>query len=304
LETFYPFVAKGAGDSNPADSAGSYPGYELREGCNSQGVGVIKAWLNKIGGIYDNIPLISVGGNIFGAETAAAVKAFQKAFNLVEDGIVGKTTWHKAAQIHDIVARVAEVDGKLKEAPRAETLAPAYAMKVAPKGSAMPTTSAGMGWTPRFSGKWDTFGKNADNETNLSESWWQPMFYENDFAAGQTSPIAGKTGNLVETSANQKPNQTLAVSAQKAPEDLCFCQNPAGAISNSSYPVVMDRPASAGSYSANLSAGTASGRAPAVPAPSGNAAVAWNFGGNITEPLFYLVLLQLLYSFLCPVSVY
>jgi peptidoglycan hydrolase-like protein with peptidoglycan-binding domain len=67
----------------------------LRMGSNGNDVKYLQEILNKIH--YG--PLGADG--TFGAKTEAAVKRFQKAFNLTVDGIVGQKTWNALqSQIH------------------------------------------------------------------------------------------------------------------------------------------------------------------------------------------------------------
>ena len=155
----------------------SYPGYELHEGCNGEGVGKIKAMLNKIRGKYHNIPLITVASNIFDAETAAAVKAFQQSFNLIADSIAGKTTWNKIEQVYN---RLMKLD------------------KPADKAAA-PAEGAGTR-APHYNSVWGAFEFSEDDmpdkdagkdDADLSESWLQPMFYENDYTGGSAAPAVG-----------------------------------------------------------------------------------------------------------------
>lgn len=79
---------------NISTSYASYPGSPLRKGSTGESVQAIQAQLNRIS---DNYPSINkqVADGIFGENTEKAVKAFQKAFNLTQDGVVGKSTCTK-----------------------------------------------------------------------------------------------------------------------------------------------------------------------------------------------------------------
>jgi len=95
---------------NFEDIEASYPGYSLQEGFNSEGVGLIKPWLNRVAVNYPSIPRISsCHNNRFDAETVAAVTEFQKVFRLIPDGVVGKTTWHKLAHTYSGVKRLSDL---------------------------------------------------------------------------------------------------------------------------------------------------------------------------------------------------
>lgn len=90
------------------DVKGSYDGV-LRVGSTGDNVTLIQEQLNAIAVNYPNIkPIYPVDG-IFGADTEAAVKVFQRQFNLTADGIIGKTTWYKINYIYLAVRKLAEL---------------------------------------------------------------------------------------------------------------------------------------------------------------------------------------------------
>lgn len=89
--------------------AGSYPGLSLKNGVRSDAVAIIQNQLNRIAVNYPNIPVIYPVDGIFGPMTEAAVRTFQKQFNLSQDGIVGKSTWYKISSIYVAVKRLAEL---------------------------------------------------------------------------------------------------------------------------------------------------------------------------------------------------
>ena len=99
----------------------SYPGYPLRKGDRGANVATIQNELNRVSKSYPSIPKIDpVDGN-FGAETENAVKAFQKAFQLTEDGVVGKDTWYKLLYIYNAVKNLASLHSegvKLRDVPK------------------------------------------------------------------------------------------------------------------------------------------------------------------------------------------
>ena len=68
-----------------------FPGV-LREGDSNIGVSSLQYYLSYLSEFYNSIPRVSVDG-IFGASTAAAVRAAQREFGLTPDGVVGDDTW-------------------------------------------------------------------------------------------------------------------------------------------------------------------------------------------------------------------
>ena len=63
----------------------------------------------RIGRNYPSIPSIPDANGFFDASTQAAVRQFQRIFNLTPDGIVGKATWYKIKQIYNAVKRLSEL---------------------------------------------------------------------------------------------------------------------------------------------------------------------------------------------------
>ena len=84
----------------------SYPGVELEIGSTGSAVTTIQQQLNRIGRTY-----ISVGrprpDGIFGTETEASVKAFQKIFDLPQTGVVDLATWYQISQVYVALERLA-----------------------------------------------------------------------------------------------------------------------------------------------------------------------------------------------------
>lgn len=87
----------------------SYPGRSLRLGSAGEEVRVIKRQLNRIAENYPAIPKIPELNGYFNRETEDAVRAFQRIFNLTQDGIVGKATWYKIKAIYNGVKRLNEL---------------------------------------------------------------------------------------------------------------------------------------------------------------------------------------------------
>ena len=91
------------------DSTPSYPGRPLTVGSVGEDVRTIQRELNRIRKNYPAIPAIAETNGVFGADTAAAVRAFQRIFNLTQDGIVGKSTWYRIKSIYNGVKSLSEV---------------------------------------------------------------------------------------------------------------------------------------------------------------------------------------------------
>lgn len=90
--------------------AESYPGTLLRLGSfGGEDVRTIQRQLNRIRQNYPSIPRIPDANGFFDASTQAAVRQFQRIFNLTPDGIVGKATWYKIKQIYNAVKKVSEL---------------------------------------------------------------------------------------------------------------------------------------------------------------------------------------------------
>lgn len=86
----------------------SYPLYPLKIGNFGQYVSVIQYELNRISKNYPSIPEITDESGIFGITTDAAVKQFQKIFNLDVDGIVGPSTWYQIKYVYESVKGLGE----------------------------------------------------------------------------------------------------------------------------------------------------------------------------------------------------
>lgn len=83
----------------------SYPGYELDIGSSGSKVMQVQEQLDKIATVYSNIPRITADG-IYGEQTKAAVREFQKTFDLPQTGIIDFRTWYKISQIYVGVTRI------------------------------------------------------------------------------------------------------------------------------------------------------------------------------------------------------
>ncbi len=90
----------------------SYPGSPLRVGSSGQSVKTIQQQLNRIRVNYPAIGAINRVDGVFGAETQAAVRAFQRIFDLTPDGVVGKKTWYRISYIYVAVKKLAELNSE------------------------------------------------------------------------------------------------------------------------------------------------------------------------------------------------
>ena len=94
--------------NNIQDIQASYPGV-LRIGSSGQEVREMQEFLNAIAINYPAILVIFPVDGIFNESTEAAVRVFQRQFNLTVDGIVGKATWYKISYIYAAVRKLAEL---------------------------------------------------------------------------------------------------------------------------------------------------------------------------------------------------
>ena len=90
----------------------SAPAVALKEGDTGRDVENIQIRLNRISANYPGIPKIPSTDGFFGPETTAAVKEFQRVFNLSADGIVGNATWYKIQFVYNAVKRLFEVNSE------------------------------------------------------------------------------------------------------------------------------------------------------------------------------------------------
>ena len=112
LEEFYGNTIEIVTDAPVMNNLPSYPGSPLRLGDISNDVLTKQIQLNRISRNYPAIPKIETVDGVFGVGTDAAVRAFQRIFNLVEDGIIGKETWYRIAYLYTSVKRLAELDSE------------------------------------------------------------------------------------------------------------------------------------------------------------------------------------------------
>jgi peptidoglycan hydrolase-like protein with peptidoglycan-binding domain len=87
----------------------SWPGANLTIGSRGDSVRQMQEQLNAIARVYTAIPTVAVDG-VFGAQTEAAVRAFQQVFGLPSNGIVDLPTWYRISQLYVAVTRIAELN--------------------------------------------------------------------------------------------------------------------------------------------------------------------------------------------------
>ena len=90
----------------------TYPGTPMREGSSSRYVQLMQQYLNRIRQNFPAIPLIPNVNGVFGPETAAAVRAFQRINGLAQDGVIGPATWNRITQQWVAVTRLAELNAE------------------------------------------------------------------------------------------------------------------------------------------------------------------------------------------------
>lgn len=94
------------------NATSTYPNVPLRLGSTGDDVRTIQIRLNRISDDYPSIPKIVSADGIFTTDTEEAVRAFQRAFNLTEDGIVGKNTWYTIQRIYNAVKRITDINAE------------------------------------------------------------------------------------------------------------------------------------------------------------------------------------------------
>ena len=106
------------------DGTPSYPGRPLTRGSVGEDVRTIQQQLERIRRNYPAIPRITEISNVFDQGTEDAVRAFQRIFNLEEDGIVGKATWYKIKMIYNGVKSLSEITSEGLTIPEAQRVYP------------------------------------------------------------------------------------------------------------------------------------------------------------------------------------
>ena len=99
-------------DAPIEDVTESYPGRFLRLGSAGNEVRSVQVRLNRISRNFPSIPKIPTADGIFGSETDAAVRAYQSAFDLTPDGIVGRGTWYSILRTYNAVKRISDLSSE------------------------------------------------------------------------------------------------------------------------------------------------------------------------------------------------
>ena len=90
----------------------SYPGIVLRLGSGGNAVRSLQVFLNRISSNFPAMPKIPVVDGRFDDATQAAVREFQRIFNLQQTGSVDEATWYRIIFIYASVKRVAELNSE------------------------------------------------------------------------------------------------------------------------------------------------------------------------------------------------
>ncbi len=112
LQNYYGEDIELVRDAPVAGIAESYPGVPLRPGTSGNEIRRIQVQLNRIAKNYPSIPKLLNPDGIYGSETEAAVRAFQRIFGLAEDGIIGRATWYAIKRIYNGVRRLSELNAE------------------------------------------------------------------------------------------------------------------------------------------------------------------------------------------------
>jgi peptidoglycan hydrolase-like protein with peptidoglycan-binding domain len=90
----------------------SYPGVVLERGSTGENVRLIQNRLNRIRANFPAIPQIPNPNGVFGVETENAVRIFQRTFNLLQDGRVGRSTWNAIMRYWVSITKLSELNGE------------------------------------------------------------------------------------------------------------------------------------------------------------------------------------------------
>jgi len=97
---------------NVQDVRTTYPGTPLRLGSTGRYVQLMQQHLNRIRQNFPLIPPIAREDGIFGTDTQAAVREFQRINGLGVDGVIGPATWNRITQIWVGVTRLADLNSE------------------------------------------------------------------------------------------------------------------------------------------------------------------------------------------------
>ena len=112
LHNFYPRDLELVVSNNIGGIPDSFPGADLRAGSTGDAVARVQFLLNRIRLNFPLIPVITQVNGVYGADTEAAVRAFQRSFNMTQDGVVGRATWNRITQIYTAVTGISALEGE------------------------------------------------------------------------------------------------------------------------------------------------------------------------------------------------
>ena len=98
--------------NNVQDIRSPYPGTPMRLGDESRYVQLMQQHLNRIRQNFPAIPLIANENGVFGTDTQAAVREFQRINGLNPDGVIGPATWNRITQVWVGVTRLADINSE------------------------------------------------------------------------------------------------------------------------------------------------------------------------------------------------
>lgn len=110
---------------------------ELQEGDTGQGVYTVQLMLNFLSEYYDTVPQVAEDG-VYGPSTTSAVSAFQRAYGLPVDGVVGPLTWES---MYNAIKGIYISEGRSSEFTTAPTFAqyPGIPLSMGARGNAVMT---------------------------------------------------------------------------------------------------------------------------------------------------------------------
>ena len=112
LHYYFPDDLELIGTDNIMGIEETYPGQPLRRGSTGPHVQKMQVYLNRIRANFPLIPTIPNPNGVFEETTDAAIRTFQRVFNLSSDGIIGKATWNLIAFTCFGVIKLAELDSE------------------------------------------------------------------------------------------------------------------------------------------------------------------------------------------------
>jgi len=112
LRHYYPNDVVLAESDNIRGITESFPGTPLRLGSTGDAVRRMQNDLNRIRVNFPLITQISNPDGTFGEDTERAVRIYQRSFNLIQDGVVGKATWNCITRTYAAVTRMAALDAE------------------------------------------------------------------------------------------------------------------------------------------------------------------------------------------------